>query len=190
MRHGAKNWSRPPVFAILIGIRFGKLRSASYWCGGRSSPGTFLVYRFLPSDRPPLPAALVGEHHRPHRPQCLVRYNLQRRLLLDCIPHIRIEPAIISALRLHLHARLAYQTQSSPQAFRFLSPIGAPVRPPRKVLSAQPRLLRVHSILHKRSLGSMNQKTRPRRKCDDPRPPPRPQASSRVGILQANVERI
>jgi len=44
--------------------------------------------RFSPFHPPVLVAALVRQRHRPHGPQRLLRRNLQRRLLLDRIPHI------------------------------------------------------------------------------------------------------
>ena len=84
---------------------------------------THSPHRFSPLHRPPLPAALVRQHlPRASSVKSLLRRDIERRFLLDRIPHIRIKPAIISALRLHLHTCFAHQAQRAPQTLPVLLP--------------------------------------------------------------------
>src|SRR5271170_1827129 len=119
-----------------------------------------LLHCFSPLHCPPLVAALVRQHHRPHGSQSLLRSDVERRFLLDRVAHVCVEPAIISAFGFYFHAGLAHQAQRAPQFFRFHSPIRAPIQSIRAIFRAQPRLLRIHSVLHKRSLGAVKQEMR------------------------------
>src|SRR5271155_3761036 len=87
-----------------------------------------LLHRFSPLHCPPLAAALVGQHHRTHGSQSLLRRYVERGFLLNGVAHVRIETAIISPLGFYFHAGLAHQSECAPQLFRFHSPIRTPIQ--------------------------------------------------------------
>src|SRR5437764_1151412 len=102
----------------------------------------------------------MSQHHGAHRAQRLLWRHLQRSLVLDCVPHICIKSAIISALGFHFCTRPADWAKCAPPLFIFHAPIGSPILAFGKVPGAEAFFLWIHSVFHDRSLRAVYQTSR------------------------------
>ena len=110
-----------------------------------------------------------------HGAQRLLRRYIERRSLFNRISDVGIEPAVVSSFRLYPASFPTHACQGPPPCFWFLAPVRSPGRPARAILASQNLLLRVHSILHKRSFRAVNQEMWPRSIRDNPCAQHRPQ---------------